>query len=67
MVDVPHVVGELLTPCECVAAVALRPARYTGAHFVTAGLFGRIKRQIAHEQRAGADETHVALEHVDEL
>ena len=67
VVDVPDVEGEFLLPGDGVAAVALGPAGDAGAHFVAAGLLGRVEGEVLNEQGAGADEGHVADEDVPEL
>ena len=67
MVHIPYVKFKLPLPGDRIAAVALRPAGYSGAHFVTSGLLWGIKREILHQQRSGTDEAHVALEDVPQL
>ena len=67
IVDIPDVEAEFFSPGEIVAAMALRPSGDAGSHVVAAHLLGRVKRQILHQQRARADERHVAFEHVPEL
>ena len=67
MVDVPDVEGELLVPGDGVASVDLRPAGHAGLHFHAPGLEGVVALQVAHEERARADDAHVAEEDVPHL
>lgn len=47
--------------------MTLRPAGDSGAHFVSARLFGTVEGEILYQQRTGTDEGHVAFQHVPEL
>src|SRR5690606_10394407 len=67
MVHIPDIVAELVLPRQGIAAVNLSPAGKARPHLVAAGLLGVVERQILHQQRARADQAHVALEDVPEL
>jgi hypothetical protein len=64
VVDVPNVEAELLFPADRIPSVHLCPAGDTGLHFVSAHLLGGVERQILGQQRARADEAHVAFEYI---
>ena len=67
VVDVPDVQRELVVPRERVAAVDLRPARDPRPHLVPPLLLGCVEIEVLHQQRARADEAHLAREHVEQL
>lgn len=75
MIHIPDIQGELLLPGDGVAPVDLCPAGDTGPHCMTSCLLWRVKRQVAHEQRAwphqpfdyAQDKPHLPAQHVPEF
>jgi sugar O-acyltransferase (sialic acid O-acetyltransferase NeuD family) len=66
VVDVLDVEGEFLLPGQGIAPADLGQTGDPGLHLVAAGLLGRVAVEVAHEQRAGPHERHVALQDVQE-
>ena len=67
VIHVPDVEAEPLAPSQGVSSIHLRPARYSGSYGVPPRLFRSVPFEILYEQGAGADETHVAPQDVQEL
>ena len=64
VLDVPEIERQLLRGLELVAAVDLRPAGDARARGRAAG---EVLRQVARQERSGADQRHVADQDVDQL
>lgn len=67
MFNIPEVEFELALPDESVAAIDLCPTGNAGAHLMAARLLRRIARQVGGRQGAGADQTHLAPQHIPEF
>jgi hypothetical protein len=67
VIHVPHVVFEPLLPGHRVPSVHLGPPRDPGPHVVPTGLLGRVQREVLDPERAGSDQAHVPLQHVEQL
>src|SRR5687767_14526124 len=67
VLDVPEVELDPLVPAQLRAAVDLRPARQPRADREPAALALGVLRDLDLDRRAGADDRHVAAQHVDEV
>src|SRR5262245_40469022 len=67
MVDVPDVELDPLLPWQRRPTVHLRPARQARPHLEAAPLALRVRVHLVAESRAGADQAHLAAEHIPEL
>ncbi len=66
MLDVPEIVFKFLFPSERIAPVDLRPSGDTGQDIMPMLLFRAIPIEVFHHQGPRPDETHVALQHIEQ-
>ncbi|HWQ52174.1 MAG TPA: hypothetical protein VN442_00725 [Bryobacteraceae bacterium] len=67
MIDVPNVQRQPFRGWHFVPAMDLRPPRNPWANIVAPMLLSSVKRQVLFEQRAGADQAHLAKQDVPQL
>ena len=65
--NIPGIVLKPGLPGDRVTPIDLSPAGNTRPDVVPQGLTGRIQRQVFHQQRPRPDQTHIALQHVEQL
>src|SRR5581483_1900214 len=67
MVHVPYIAAQLVGPADDVAAVYLGPTGQARTDHVPAALFLRVAIEILRQERPGADEAHLAANHIYQL
>jgi hypothetical protein len=67
VIDIPYIEIEALGPTQRVSSRHLCEASDAWTNAVAAPVIIRIQRQISHEQRPRADDTHVAAQHIEQL
>jgi len=67
VIHIPDIKPELFLPGDGIAAIDLGPATEARLHIVAASLLPGIQRQVLHQQRPWADETHLTAEDIDQL
>src|SRR5919197_819146 len=65
MLDIPEVMLELLFPRQCIASVDLCPPGDAWKNIMPVSLFRTVPVEIFHHQRSGADQTHIAFQHIE--
>ncbi len=67
MIHVPHIHGEALFPREGIAPIDLCPAGNAWLDAMAPCLLWRVQREVVHPQWSRPNQTHVALQHDEQL